>query len=149
MPHASLPRALSLRSFSMSQVGPLIMFYSAVDVMQIAHDHFKDGVAYFTRRTISVSRWHVQMGTQHPFLGPNTFVCWAALEDAMLEDAGDHKKRKIWSEAHVSEEFDMALRLMVFVFRVSVAPDSDGHTQMDTPSGGRHTQKVASRNVSR
>lgn len=88
-------------------------------------------------------------GDVAPFLGPNTFVRWAALQDAMFEDAGDHKKRKIWSEAHVSEEFDMALRLMVFVFRVSVAPDSDGHTQMDTPSGGRHTQKVASRNVSR
>ena len=31
----------------------------------------------------------------------------------MFEDASDHNKRKIWSETYVSQEFDMALRLMV------------------------------------
>jgi hypothetical protein len=96
--------------------------------MQILHDHCEDGIAYLTRRTKKCISMACANGDVAPFLGRNAFVRWAALQDAMFEDAGDYNKRKIWSEAHVSEELDMALRLMVCVFRVSVAPDFDGNT---------------------
>jgi hypothetical protein len=96
--------------------------------MQILHDHFEDGIAYFTRRTNKCFSMACANGDVAPFLGRNAFVRWAALQDVMFEDARDNNKRKIWSEAHVSHEFDMGLRLMVCVFRLSVAPDSDGHT---------------------
>jgi hypothetical protein len=54
-------------------------------------------------------------GEVAPFVGHNAFLRWSALQDAIFEDAGDHNKRKIWSETTVSEDFDMALRLMVCV----------------------------------
>jgi hypothetical protein len=96
--------------------------------MQILHDHCEDGIAYLTRRTKKCISMACANGDVAPFLGRNAFVRWAALQDAMFEDAGDYNKRKIWSKAHVSEELDMALRLMVCVFRVSVVPDFDGNT---------------------
>ncbi|KAF9231886.1 glycosyl transferase family group 2-domain-containing protein [Melanogaster broomeanus] len=47
-----------------------------------------------------------------PFVGHNAFLCWSALQDAAFVDPDDGKK-KIWSEANVSEDFDMAMRLQV------------------------------------
>ncbi|OBZ72965.1 hypothetical protein A0H81_07226 [Grifola frondosa] len=47
-----------------------------------------------------------------PFVGHNAFLRWSALQDAAFVDEADGV-RKIWSEANVSEDFDMALRLML------------------------------------
>ncbi|KAF9230503.1 glycosyl transferase family group 2-domain-containing protein [Melanogaster broomeanus] len=47
-----------------------------------------------------------------PFVGHNAFLRWSALQDAAFVDPDDGKK-KIWSEANVSEDFDMALRLQL------------------------------------
>ena len=121
MLHASLMSALRLRSFSMSPVSPsfyLIFFPTqpVVDVMQVVYDHFEDGIAYFTRRTNKCTSMACANGDVAPLLGHGTFVRWAALQDVMFEDASDHNKRKIWSETYVSQELDIALRLMVCVF---------------------------------
>jgi hypothetical protein len=37
---------------------------------------------------------------------------WKAIQDAVFVDAADGKE-KIWSESNVSEDFDMALRLIL------------------------------------
>jgi cellulose synthase/poly-beta-1,6-N-acetylglucosamine synthase-like glycosyltransferase len=47
-----------------------------------------------------------------PFMGHNAFLRWKALQDAAFVDPEDGK-RKIWSENNVSEDFDMALRLIL------------------------------------
>jgi hypothetical protein len=87
----------------------------AVDVMQIAHDYFVNGIAYFTRRINKCISMACANGEVAPFVGHNAFLRWSALQDAMFEDAED-KKKKIWSETNVSEDFDMALRLQVRIF---------------------------------
>jgi hypothetical protein len=80
--------------------------------MQVAHHYFENGIAHFTRRIskcISMARAN---GEVAPFVGHNAFLRWSALQDAAFNDPGDDDK-KIWSETNVSEDFDMALRLLV------------------------------------
>ena len=51
-----------------------------------------------------------------PFVGHNAFLRWSAVQDACFVDPDD-KVTKIWSESHVSEDFDMSLRLQMKVGR--------------------------------
>ena len=120
--HASLASALKSQSFNMSQVSPLFFLYfiffsdsHTVDVMQVAHHSFENGITYFTRRTNKFISMACANGEVVPFVGHNAFLRWSALQDAMFEDAGDNNKRKIWSEANTLEDFEMTLRLMVCV----------------------------------
>ena len=43
---------------------------------------------------------------------PSSFLRWKAIQDAVFVDPVDGKE-KIWSESNVSEDFDMALRLIL------------------------------------
>ncbi len=45
-----------------------------------------------------------------PFVGHNAFLRWSALQEAAFVDAYDGEKR-VWSEEHVSEDFQIALTL--------------------------------------
>jgi hypothetical protein len=45
-------------------------------------------------------------------MGHNAFLRWRAIQDAAFVDPADGQV-KIWSESNVSEDFDMALRLML------------------------------------
>lgn len=83
--------------------------------MQVAHHYFENGIAHFTRRINKCISIGCANGEVAPFVGHNAFLRWPALQDAAFIDPADGKK-KIWSEANVSEDFDMALRLQVSVF---------------------------------
>jgi hypothetical protein len=99
--------------------------------MQVANHYFENGIAHFTRRINKCISIACANGEVAPFVGHNAFLRWAALQDAMFEDAGDNNKKKVWSEANVSEDFDMALRLMVCFFsQIRVSSHSDGHAQL-------------------
>ncbi|TBU42496.1 glycosyl transferase family group 2-domain-containing protein [Dichomitus squalens] len=88
------------------------------DVMQVAHHYFENGITHFTRRINRCISMCCANGEVAPFVGHNAFLRWSALQDAAFIDEADGKK-KIWSESNVSEDFDMALRLMLrgFVMR--------------------------------
>ncbi|KAH9062580.1 glycosyl transferase family group 2-domain-containing protein [Lactarius deliciosus] len=96
------------------------------DVMQVAHHYFENGIAHFTRRINKCISMACANGEVAPFVGHNAFLRWAALQDAAFEDPGDHNKKKIWSEANVSEDFDMALRLMLRGYTIRWATYSEG-----------------------
>jgi cellulose synthase/poly-beta-1,6-N-acetylglucosamine synthase-like glycosyltransferase len=96
------------------------------DVMQVAHHYFENGIAHFTRRINKCISIACANGEVAPFVGHNAFLRWAALQDAMFEDPGDHNKMKVWSESNVSEDFDMALRLMLRGYAVRWATYSEG-----------------------
>ncbi|KAK7044002.1 hypothetical protein VNI00_008170 [Paramarasmius palmivorus] len=76
------------------------------DVMQVAHHYFENGIAYFTRRINKCISMACANGEIAPFVGHNAFLRWRALQDVAYTDGN------IWSECNVSEDFDMALRLM-------------------------------------
>jgi hypothetical protein len=91
----------------------LNLFFFVVDVMQVAHHYFENGIAHFTRRINKCISMACANGEVAPFVGHNAFLRWSALQDAAFSDPGDDNKKKIWSETNVSEDFDMALRLQV------------------------------------
>ncbi|KAK7469098.1 hypothetical protein VKT23_003589 [Stygiomarasmius scandens] len=81
------------------------------DVFQIAHHYFENGIAHFTRRinrSISLGCANGEVG---PFVGHNAFLRWSAIQEVSFID-GQTDTRKYWSESHVSEDFDMTLRLL-------------------------------------
>ncbi|EPQ53060.1 hypothetical protein GLOTRDRAFT_107162 [Gloeophyllum trabeum ATCC 11539] len=95
------------------------------DVMQVAHHYFENGIAHFTRRINKCISIGTANGEVAPFVGHNAFLRWSALQDAAFIDTADGK-RKIWSEANVSEDFDMALRLMLKGYVIRWATYSEG-----------------------
>lgn len=54
----------------------------------------------------------VSSGDPAPLVGHNAFLRWSAIREVSWVDAQDGE-RKFWSEKHVSEDFDLALRLQV------------------------------------
>ncbi|KAH7922289.1 hypothetical protein BV22DRAFT_666525 [Leucogyrophana mollusca] len=95
------------------------------DVMQVAHHYFENGIAHFTRRINKSISIGCANGEVAPFVGHNAFLRWSALQDAAFVDPADGKK-KIWSEANVSEDFDMALRLQLKHYTIRWATYSNG-----------------------
>lgn len=95
------------------------------DVMQVAHHYFENGIAHFTRRINKAISMGTANGEVAPFVGHNAFLRWSALQDASFVDEADGI-RKIWSESHVSEDFDMALRLQLKGYIIRWATYSQG-----------------------
>jgi hypothetical protein len=111
--------------------------------MQVAHHYFENGITHFTRRINRCISYGCANGEVAPFVGHNAFLRWSAMQDASFiepdcrdgtnehPDGGEwaHKgkgKRMIWSEANVSEDFDMALRLLLKGYTLRWATYSDG-----------------------
>ena len=119
--------------------------------MQVAHHYFENGIAHFTRRINKCISMACANGEVAPFVGHNAFLRWSALQDAAFNDPEDNDQKKIWSETNVSEDFDMALRLQVGVFRLLESGSilTVLSSSRDTSFGGRLILKAASRKVSR
>lgn len=84
----------------------IIQFSSGV--MNITTSWFEKGITFFTNLVYSAIQYAVSNGDVAPFVGHNAFLRWTAVQDvAYFED----ETEKYWSEATVSEDFDMALRL--------------------------------------
>ncbi|KAG6873721.1 hypothetical protein C0995_012187 [Termitomyces sp. Mi166 len=95
------------------------------DVMQVVHHYFENGIAYFTRRINRTISMACANGEVAPFVGHNAFLRWRALQDVAFIDPADGVE-KIWSESNVSEDFDMALRLLQKGYIVRWATYSKG-----------------------
>jgi hypothetical protein len=95
------------------------------DVMQVAHHYFENGITHFTRRINKCISYGCANGEVAPFVGHNAFLRWSAMQDASFIDDVDNK-RKIWSENNVSEDFDMALRLLLTGYTLRWATYSNG-----------------------
>ncbi len=78
-------------------------------VMQIQHDYFENGIAFFTNLVYAAIRYTVSNGDVAPFVGHNALLRWSAIQRVAYEDEDGYQK--FWSESHVSEDFDMSLRL--------------------------------------
>jgi Glycosyl transferase family group 2 len=82
------------------------------DVMQVAHHYFENGITHFTRRINKCISFGCANGEVAPFVGHNAFLRWSAVQDAAFVDSLDGVKKQ-WSETNVSEDFDLALRLLL------------------------------------
>jgi cellulose synthase/poly-beta-1,6-N-acetylglucosamine synthase-like glycosyltransferase len=95
------------------------------EVMQVAHHYFENGISYFTRRVNKSISMVCANGEVAAFVGHNAFLRWSAIQDASFVDPIDGV-RKIWSENNVSEDFDMALRLLLKGYITRWATYSNG-----------------------
>ena len=85
-----------------------IMQFSS-GVLQVAHHFFENGITFFTNLIYTAIKYTVSNGDVAPFVGHNAILRWSAIQQVEYED--EDKYPKFWSESHVSEDFDMSLRL--------------------------------------
>ncbi|KAK5031090.1 hypothetical protein LTS07_004825 [Exophiala sideris] len=90
----------------------IIQFTSGV--MNVTDSWFEQGITFFTNFVYTAIQYAVSNGDVAPFVGHNAVLRWAAVQDVAFTDTDVNDgtmKEKYWSEATVSEDFDMALRL--------------------------------------
>jgi hypothetical protein len=82
-----------------------------IGVLRVQDNYWEDFLANFTDLLYSV---YIALGTScgepPPLVGHNATLNWVAMKEASWFDE-DVKYRCFWSEKHVSEDFDMSLRL--------------------------------------
>ena len=97
-------------------------------VMQVQHDFFENGITFFTNLIYSAIRYTVSNGDVAPFVGHNAILRWEAIQCVSYQDEDGYDK--FWSESHVSEDFDMSLRLQCNHYIIRLAnwaqPRTDG-----------------------
>ncbi|WPH01751.1 Hypothetical protein R9X50_00460300 [Acrodontium crateriforme] len=96
-----------------------IIQYSS-GVMNVTDSYFERGITFFTNLIYTNIRYAVATGDIAPFVGHNAILRWSALQE-IAYDCKDDDREKFWSEATVSEDFDMALRLQSAGFIVRLA----------------------------
>ncbi|KAJ5160387.1 uncharacterized protein N7482_007391 [Penicillium canariense] len=89
-------------------------------VMQVVHNTFENGIAYFTDVVYTAIKYGVGGGDVSPFVGHNAFLRWKAIQSIQFVDPSDGQT-KWWSDAHVSEDFDISLRLQMQGMTVRLA----------------------------
>jgi hypothetical protein len=87
--------------------------------MQVVHTFFENGITFFTNLIYSAIRFAVANGDVAPFVGHNAILRWSAIQQVSYFDEDGYEK--FWSESHVSEDFDMALRLQCEGYIVRLA----------------------------
>jgi hypothetical protein len=88
-------------------------------VMQVTDSFFENGVTFFTNLIYTAIRYTVANGDVSPFVGHNALLRWSAVQSISYEDEDGYEK--FWSESHVSEDFDMALRLQICGYIIRLA----------------------------
>ncbi|KAF7954180.1 hypothetical protein EAE96_005311 [Botrytis aclada] len=95
-----------------------IMQFSS-GVMQVVNTYFENGITFFTNLIYTAIRYTVSNGDVAPFVGHNAILRWSAIQQVSYEDEDGYEK--FWSESHVSEDFDMSLRLQVNGYIIRLA----------------------------
>ena len=88
-------------------------------VMQVVHTYFENGITFFTNLIYTAIRYTVSNGDVAPFVGHNAILRWSAVQQVAYQDEDGYDK--FWSESHVSEDFDMSLRLQCSGYIIRLA----------------------------
>lgn len=95
-----------------------IMQFSS-GVMQVVWTYFENGITFFTNLIYTAIRYTVSNGDVAPFVGHNAILRWSAIQQVSFFDEDGYEK--FWSESHVSEDFDMSLRLQCSGYIIRLA----------------------------
>ncbi|KAL2670060.1 hypothetical protein Neosp_014941 [[Neocosmospora] mangrovei] len=93
-------------------------------VMQVVHNTFENGITYFTNVVYTAIKYGVGSGDVSPFVGHNAFLRWKAMQSIAFVD--DDGQTKWWSDSHVSEDFDISLRVQMAGMIVRLATYHNG-----------------------
>ncbi|KAI1339989.1 glycosyl transferase family group 2-domain-containing protein [Xylariaceae sp. FL0016] len=114
---------LSLGALEMEESPEVAIIQHASGVMQVINTVFENAITYFTDLVYLLIRFSVGSGDCAPFVGHNAFLRWKAIQSVSFMENGEEK---FWSENHVSEDFDMSLRLQTAGFIVRLATYDHG-----------------------
>jgi hypothetical protein len=109
---------LLLGALEMHESPEVALLQHASGIMQVVNNVFENGITYFTDLVYTSIQYAVGSGDCAPFVGHNTFIRWKAIQSIAFQEEG---KTKFWSEEHVSEDFDVSLRLQINGFVVRLA----------------------------
>ncbi|EPE05345.1 glycosyl transferase family 2 [Ophiostoma piceae UAMH 11346] len=133
-----IPEACMIDAVSELEESPqvaILQFSSGV--MNVTTSYFEMGITFFTDLIYTAIRFAVASGDVSPFVGHNAFLRWSALQEVSFQDFEvlyDNESyglspgepdcnsttpyEKFWSESHVSEDFDISLRLQTTGYHV-------------------------------
>ncbi|KAI1848718.1 hypothetical protein JX266_005577 [Neoarthrinium moseri] len=114
---------LSLGAMEMEESPEVAIIQHASGIMQVVWTIFENAITYFTNLVYTLISFSVGSGDCAPFVGHNAFLRWKAIQSVSFMD-GD--QLRFWSEDHVSEDFDMSLRLQTAGFVVRLATYDHG-----------------------
>ncbi|KAK9467990.1 glycosyl transferase family group 2-domain-containing protein [Lipomyces arxii] len=80
-------------------------------VMMVVFNYWEELIAWFTRLIYFAITYATSGGDAAAFVGHNAFLRWSAVQEIAYADETDNGRIKYWSEAHVSEDFEMSLKL--------------------------------------
>lgn len=109
----------------MEQSPEVAILQYASGVMNVTNSFFENGITFFTNLIYTMIRFAVANGDVAPFVGHNAILRWSALQNIGYECELDGWE-KWWSEATVSEDFDMALRLQAEGYIVRLGAYKNG-----------------------
>jgi hypothetical protein len=110
-------------ALEMHESPEVALLQHASGIMQVVNNVFENGITYFTDLVYTSIQYAVGNGDCAPFVGHNTFIRWKAIQSIAFQEDG---KTKFWSESHVSEDFDVSLRLQINNFVVRLATYHNG-----------------------
>ncbi|KAH7090387.1 glycosyl transferase family group 2-domain-containing protein [Paraphoma chrysanthemicola] len=84
---------------------------------ELKTDH--NSITFFTNLIYTAISYTVSNGDVAPFVGHNAILRWSAIQQVSYFDEDNYEK--FWSESHVSEDFDMSLRLQVNGYIIRLA----------------------------
>jgi hypothetical protein len=93
-------------------------------VMQVVNNYFENGITFFTNLIYTAINYTVANGDVAPFVGHNAILRWSAIQQVSYMDEDGYEK--FWSERHVSEDFDMSLRLQCEGYIIRLATWANG-----------------------
>lgn len=98
----------------------------ASGVMMVVNDYWEQMIAWFTELIyFSISYVSASGADAAAFVGHNAFLRWPAVQECAYVDKDDDRV-KYWSENHVSEDFEMSLKLGGLGYIVRLATYHDG-----------------------
>lgn len=98
----------------------------ALGVMMVVNNYWEQLIAWFTELIyFSISYVSANGADTASFVGHNAFLRWQAIQECSYVDPDDNRT-KYWSELHVSEDFEMSLKLGGLGYLVRVATYHDG-----------------------
>jgi len=109
----------------MEQSPQVAILQHASGVMNVTTSFFERGITFFTNLIYTHIIYAVANGDVAPFVGHNAIIRWSAVQEIAYDCPLDNHE-KYWSEATVSEDFDMALRLQTAGYIVRLASYSNG-----------------------
>ncbi|OVF06208.1 hypothetical protein A9F13_21g00308 [Clavispora lusitaniae] len=98
----------------------------ASGVMMVVNDYWEQMIAWFTELIyFSISYVSASGADTAAFVGHNAFLRWQAIQECAYVDEDDNRV-KYWSESHVSEDFELSLKLGALGYIVRLATYHDG-----------------------